>query len=260
VAPDGSCTNTVPSWPRGPGKARVVVIGTEPVYIELIVVNDCESPVLFGADIVAPDGSCTNTVPSWPRGPGKARVVVIGTEPVYIELIVVNDCESPVLFGADIVAPDGSCTNTVPSWPRGPGKARVVVIGTEPVYIELIVVNDCDDPLLLGADIANPEGTCTNTVPSCPSDPGKARVVVMGTEPVYVEVRVVKDCGSPRPTPPVDREAPDGRDAPGGGSEMPEGNKAPDGSEVPGTSTRIVVVALGSSVFAIVVVLVTEPA
>jgi hypothetical protein len=235
------------------------VTATEPAYTEVIVVNDCARPLLLGKDVAALDGICTTTVPSWPSGPGRAKVVVMGTEPVYTEVIVVN-CESPVLFGADIVAPDGSCTNTVPSWPRGPGKARVVVIGTEPVYIELIVVNDCDDPLLLGADIANPEGTCTNTVPSCPSGPGKARVVVMGTEPVYVEVRVVKDCGSPRPTPPVDREAPDRRDAPGGGSEMPEGNKAPDGSEVPGTSTRIVVVALGSSVFAIVVVLVTEPA
>jgi hypothetical protein len=181
----------------------------------------------------------------------------MGTRPAYIDVIVVN-CGSPVLLGAGIVAPDGNCTKMVPSWPRGPGKASVVVMGTEPVYIELIVVKDCGDPLPPGAEMAAPDGTCTNTVPSCPSNPGKARVVVMGTEPVYVEVIVVNNCGSPLPGTLADRETPDGRDPLGG--KMPDGNRAPEGSAVPGTKTRMVVVASGSSAFAIVVVLATEPA
>jgi hypothetical protein len=69
---------------------------------------------------------------------------------------------------------------------------------------------------------------------------------------------VVNDCGSPMPGILAGREAPDGRDPSGG--KMPDGNRAPEGNEVPGTRTRKVVVAFGSSGFAIVVVLVTEPA
>jgi hypothetical protein len=157
------------------------VTATEPAYTEVIVVY---SPLLLGCNVAALDGICTTTVPSWPSGPGRAKVVVMGTKPAYTDVIVVKDCGNPLPLDADIAAPDGNCTKTVPSWPSGPGKAIVVVRGTEPVYIELIVVKDCGNPLPLGAEIVAPDGTCTNTVPSCPSNPGKARVVVMGTEPV----------------------------------------------------------------------------
>jgi hypothetical protein len=237
----------------------------------------------LGKDVAALDGTCTNIVPSWPSDPGRARVAVMGTEPAYGEVIVVNDWGEAMPLGKDVAALDGTCTNTVPSWPSGPGRARVAVMGTGPVYNDVMVVNDWGSPLLLADGIVAPDGTCTSTVPSCPSNPGRARVAVTGTEPVYTEVMVINDCGSPdgkiplvgRETPdcsemPVGRTKPEGRDAPGDretpggrdepGIEKPEGKTTPEGNEVPGTSTRMVVVAFGSSAFAIVVVLVNSPA
>jgi hypothetical protein len=175
--------------------------------------------------------------------------------------MVVNDCGEPILLGKDVTALDGICTNTVPSCPSDPGRARVAVTATEPVYNEVIVVNDCGSPVLFDDGIEAPEGTCTNTVPSSPSGPGRARVAVMGTEPAYNEVIVVNNGGSPIPLAllGVGITIPDGNERPEG-SEMPGGRRPLVGREVPGTSTRKVVVAFGSRVFAIVVVLTTEPA
>jgi hypothetical protein len=81
--------------------------------------------------IAALDGNCTNTVPSCPSA-GRARVAVMGTDPGYNDVMVVNDCGIPELLAIGIVAPDGSCTNTVPNCPSA-GRARVAVRATEPV-------------------------------------------------------------------------------------------------------------------------------
>jgi hypothetical protein len=94
-----------------------------------------------------------------------------------------------------VVKPDdccGICTTTVPSCPDV-GIATVAVDVAEPEYNENTVVNRPALELLpLGIGVTLLKGTCTSTVPSCPRA-GRARVVVMGTDPENSDVTVVYD-------------------------------------------------------------------
>jgi hypothetical protein len=86
--------------------------------------------------------------------------------------MVVYDCGSVAVL-------DGTCTSTVPGWPRaGFGAARVTVTVVNPVKTDVMVVYDWDD-------IATLDGTWISTVPGRPSTAsGSARVVVTVVEPV----------------------------------------------------------------------------
>jgi hypothetical protein len=144
-----------------------------------------------GSRELAAAGTRTTTVPSCPRRPGCATVSVVITDPVYVEVTVVNKGFGGFDVGVGVAADEGTRTITVPSWPRGPGCAAVSVVTTAPVYTEVIVVYNGFASIGVGAREAAEEGTRTITVPSCPREFGGAAVSVVTTVPVYAEVIVV---------------------------------------------------------------------